>query len=816
MSTQPDTEAVKTSPPSNDDRVADLDAVRVLEMPQPTPAELNAALLRHFGHSQFRPGQEAIVRSVLGAQPTLAILPTGGGKSLCYQLPALLLSGTTVVASPLVALMKDQVDQLCARGVAATFINSSISQGEQQERQSRLRRGELKIVYVAPERFRSQSFLSAISQIRVPLLAVDEAHCISSWGHDFRPDYARLQEAHGLIKAERILALTATATAEVRTDIAKALGLVDPKVFVAGFDRPNLFLESVRAAGDADKLARVTALARSTGPGLVYAATRRNVEKVVVALKGRGVDAIGYHAGMDDGSRSKAQDLFINNQCDVIVATNAFGMGVDKPDIRFVAHFDVPRTVEAWYQEIGRAGRDGKDSLALLLFNFADVMLQRRLIDGGRASEAVVRAALAGARRMRTGTIDALGRATGLTSQELQPALRILESAGHLERGWARGEGAEFSAASSNTPDAADLGIDFAMLERRAVRERRMLDRMVRLVDSNSCRRHELLRYFGDPDASSSSQAKCSACDNCVGSRAPAPTAGDSRSTKRDRASGSGDGAPARDRRAAPADESDEPIDPALFEALRTLRTALARTASVPPYVIFPDTTLRALCRERPGTQAAFMRVKGAGPARWDRYGEQVLEVIRKTPPGTISSPPPQRSAEVAAVLRRAPGASDSSPPRAAPTPIPPRFEEARERGPNPRTHEAPRPTRASEEMPAWLDSPPPFATGDLFDAASTREQPGSASTSRLLALAQSGITLAEIATKLNLAPADIASELASLASRGKTLDVTRLLGPDRFAAIRALAATCDGDLVAVKRRLNFPAAIGEIRLALL
>lgn len=813
MSTQPNTEAVKISTTSNDDRVADLDAVSVVEMPQPTPAELNAALLRHFGHSQFRPGQEAIVRSVLGAQPTLAILPTGGGKSLCYQLPALLLSGTTVVASPLVALMKDQVDQLCARGVAATFINSSISQGEQQERQNRLRRGELKIVYVAPERFRSQSFLSAISQIRVPLLAVDEAHCISSWGHDFRPDYARLQEAYGLIKAERILALTATATAEVRTDIAKALGLTDPKVFVAGFDRPNLFLESVRAAGDADKLARVTALARSSGPGLVYAATRRNVEKVVVALKGRGVDAIGYHAGMDDGSRSKAQDLFINNQCEVIVATNAFGMGVDKPDIRFVAHFDVPRTVEAWYQEIGRAGRDGKDSLALLLFNFADVMLQRRLIDGGRASEAVVRATLAGARRMRTGTIDALGRATGLTSQELQPALRILESAGHLERGWARSDGAEFSAMSPASPDAVDLGIDFALLERRAVRERRMLDRMVRLVDSNSCRRHELLRYFGDPDASSSSQAKCTACDNCVGSRAPAPTAADARSTKS--SSGSTDGAP-RDRRAAPVDESDEPIDPALFEALRTLRTALARTASVPPYVIFPDTTLRALCRERPGTQAAFMRVKGAGPARWDRYGEQVLEVIRKTPLGTISSPPPPRSAEGATVLRCTPGASDSSAPRAAPTPIPPRFEEARERVQSSRSYEAQRPPRASEEMPAWLDSPPPFATGDLFGAASAREQPESANGLRLLALAQSGITLAEIATKLNLAPADIASELAGLASRGKTLDVTRLLGPDRFAAIRALAATCDGDLVAVKRRLNFPAAIGEIRLALL
>ena len=815
---------------SGDDRMADPDAVEMQatmqQQPPHEPQDLNASLRKHFGHDRFRPGQEAVVRSVLSGQPTLAILPTGGGKSLCYQLPALLLPGTTVVASPLVALMKDQVDALVARGIPATFINSSIGESERQERQARLRRGELKIVYVAPERFRSSSFLNSIAQIKVPLLAVDEAHCISSWGHDFRPDYAQLQRSRETIRAERILALTATATAEVRTDIAQALGLLNPRVFVAGFDRPNLFLESTRVTGDADKLARLTALSRASSPGLVYAATRRNVEKVVVALRARGIDAIGYHAGMDDAARTRSQDKFVRNECEVIVATNAFGMGVDKPDIRFVAHFDVPRTVEAWYQEIGRAGRDGKDSLALLLFNFADVKLQQRLIDGGRASESVVRAALAGARRLGSGSLDALERATGLSAQELQPALRVLESAGHLERGRGWGDGAEFAAARSNGAAGPDLGIDFAMLEKRVMRERRMLDRMVRLVDSRGCRRHELLRYFGDPEA----PARCAACDNCVGARAPAPSAAEALTTARDRSrrGESRDGLHATNR--AAATESDEPVDPALFEALRALRTELARAAATPPYVIFHDSTLRALCRERPASREAFLRVKGAGPARWDRYGERVLEVIGKA--GTASSdaaPVPGGRAPTQPALAPARSLATAQPERAHVQQSGPSRSSSASAShaqqasrPAPRDPDLdsvqwavddPRPPRASETLPGWLSAGPRL---DLQADPRLSSAPESPVASRVLALARSGRTLAEIALSLGAPAAEVASELASLAARGSDLDVTRLLGPERFAAIRASAAGCDGDLVAVRRRLAFPAALGEIRLALL
>src|SRR5438552_3941020 len=318
--------------------------------------ELSEALKEHFGYDTFRKGQEAIVRSVLSGRPTIAILPTGGGKSLCYQLPALLLEGTTVVVSPLVALMKDQVDTLRARDIAATFVNSSLPESERQERQSALRRGEYRLVYVAPERFKSPSFLSAVNGVKVPLLAVDEAHCISAWGHDFRPEYQQLARARAALGAERVLALTATATPEVRRDIADALELNDPKVFVAGFDRPNLFIEVLRVGGDQDKLGRLLALSRAGGPGIVYAATRKNVEKVVAALQASGVDAVGYHAGMRDDERTSVQDRFVRGEARIIVATNAFGMGVDKADIRFVAHFDVPRSLEAYYQEIGRAG----------------------------------------------------------------------------------------------------------------------------------------------------------------------------------------------------------------------------------------------------------------------------------------------------------------------------------------------------------------------------------------------------------------------------------------------------------------------------
>ena len=586
--------------------------------------DLQQALSLHFGYSSFRKGQEAIVRSVLSGRPTIAILPTGGGKSLCFQLPALLLEGTTVVVSPLVALMKDQVDALVARGIAATFINSSLEPGELQERQAQLRQGAFRLVYVAPERFRSSSFLAAMAGVRVPLLAVDEAHCISAWGHDFRPEYQRLAQARAQIGAERVLALTATATPEVRQDIAAALELEDPRVFVAGFDRPNLFIEVLRVRGDADKLGRIVALARALRPGLVYAATRKNVDKVVGALRANGVAALGYHAGMADEERTSVQDAFVRGALPIIVATNAFGMGVDKSDIRFVAHFDIPRSLEGYYQEIGRAGRDGAGSHALLLFNYADVMMQRRMIDNGRPSRELVSNVWEAARRLRQGPIEQLARAAGVHPSEAQSAVRLLESAGHLERG--RGRGGAFTVLTGSVA-AADLAVDFELLELRVARERQMLERLVRFADTKGCRRQNLLRYFGDADA----PRGCSACESCQGSRAP--EAVDLLDSKAARHKGGA-------ARQQPADELHD-VDLEVFEQLRALRTAIAREARVPPYVVFHDATLREFARALPDGEAAFLAVKGAGPSRWEKYGARVVAITSAARAGQGGPPPP-------------------------------------------------------------------------------------------------------------------------------------------------------------------------------
>jgi len=712
--------------------------------------DLSSALQQHFGYGAFRKGQEEVVRSVLSGRPTIAILPTGAGKSLCFQLPALLLEGTTVVVSPLVALMKDQVDALQARGISATFINSSLSDAERQERQGMLRRGDYRQVYVAPERFRSPSFLSAMAGIKVPLLAVDEAHCISAWGHDFRPEYQKIAQARAALGAERVLALTATATPEVRRDIADALELRDPKIFVAGFDRPNLFIEVLRVAGDKDKFGRLVALARGGGPGIVYAATRKNVEKVVATLQGAGIEAVGYHAGMGDEDRTSVQDLFVRGKAKIIVATNAFGMGVDKADIRFVAHFDAPRSLEAYYQEIGRAGRDGQESHALLLFNFADVMMQRRMIDAGRPSRDLVEAAWEAARRLRQGSVEELARACNVSASELSGAVRLLESAGHLERG--RGRDAQFSVATASV-SAKELAVDFELLELRVARERQMLDRLVRFADTRGCRRQNLLRYFGDAEA----PRGCSACESCVGSRAPEPEPLAARK-KQPRARPDGEAA-----------LPEAPFDEKVFEQLRGLRTELAREQRVPPYVIFHDATLRELARALPQDERGFLAVKGAGPSRWQRYGERVVAITGRAKPAL---PPPEALAK---------------PALAEPAQMP-----------------------LVREAPAWLDAVPPH----LEEA--RRSVDASPGGDPVWSLCSSGATLGEICTRLKRTSAEVASQLADGARQGRSLDVARLLGRERMEAIRSAAAGAGGDLVAVRKRLPFAAALAEIRLALL
>jgi ATP-dependent DNA helicase RecQ len=363
-----------------------------------------------FGFDSFREGQERAIRAIAGGRDVLVIMPTGSGKSICYQLPALVLPGVTVVVSPLIALMKDQADGLAVRGVAVTSINSSLSAEEQWERLAKLREGAFRIVYVAPERFRSGGFRSALARIKVSLLAIDEAHCISRWGHDFRPDYRRLREVRALLGPVPAVALTATATPEVQEDIARELELREPERIVTGFDRPSLHLRVKKVqGGEAGKLQALRefvllVLERHPGgvpAGIVYAGTRKRAEEAAAFLdrdpwpeiaSGKRPLARAYHAGLAPEERRQVQEDFMEGRLPWVAATNAFGMGVDKADIRFVAHYDLPGNLEAYYQEVGRGGRDGGRADCLLLFAEGDRRLQEFFIDGANPDRETIEA----------------------------------------------------------------------------------------------------------------------------------------------------------------------------------------------------------------------------------------------------------------------------------------------------------------------------------------------------------------------------------------------------------------------------------------
>jgi ATP-dependent DNA helicase RecQ len=399
------------------------------------------ALQEHFGFSDFLEGQAEVIESVLAGQNAVVVMPTGGGKSLCYQLPAMMLDGVTLVVSPLIALMKDQVDALAARDIPTTFINSSIGYGEANKRLSEIRRGLYKLVYVAPERFRSEAFMNAIADVKVRLFAVDEAHCISHWGHDFRPDYLRLKEAIERLSHPQIIALTATATARVRADISEQLGLTNPLFLVAGFDRPNLALRVIHVSTEKEKIETLKRLMETpTASGIIYAATRKSVEQITARLKMAGLSVEPYHGGMGEAERTRAQDSFMKGRVQAIVATNAFGMGIDKRDIRFVVHYHLPGSIEAYYQEVGRAGRDGLPADCLLLFNYADTRTQQFFIEGNHPPPELIRRVYHEIASFEVEKIEMSARELAQRLGEkndmsIYSALVVLEKAGHIERG---------------------------------------------------------------------------------------------------------------------------------------------------------------------------------------------------------------------------------------------------------------------------------------------------------------------------------------------------------------------------------------------
>ncbi|HEY7896953.1 MAG TPA: ATP-dependent DNA helicase RecQ [Gemmatimonadaceae bacterium] len=410
-------------------------------MTTPTLDDARATLSAAFGYPAFRAGQELAVESVLQGRDTLVILPTGGGKSLCYQVPALLLPGLTVVVSPLISLMKDQVDALEAKGIPAAFVNSTLTNGQVSERMARAARGDIKMLYLAPERFDAGSTAEQLARAGVSLLAIDEAHCISQWGHDFRPSYLRMRSVREALGDPPTIALTATATPTVRRDIARQLALRDPKVVITGFDRTNLSYSVLPARNDAGKDdLLVQVLGDRKGLTVVYAATRRSVERIAGMLQREGISAAAYHAGLDDSQRHDVQESFMTERVRVIVATNAFGMGIDKANVRAVIHHSMPGTLEAYYQEAGRAGRDGDPSEAILLHAFQDRFTHEYFIKGSYPERELVTRVYSTLQRRadETATVSdtpevlagfVAGKASG---RDVESALRVLEQAGAI------------------------------------------------------------------------------------------------------------------------------------------------------------------------------------------------------------------------------------------------------------------------------------------------------------------------------------------------------------------------------------------------
>src|ERR687883_1521680 len=403
----------------------------------------HSVLKEIFGFESFRPGQEEVIRTVLDGRDTLAVMPTGGGKSLCYQVPALMKEGLTVIVSPLISLMKDQVDSLLQSSVeGAATLHSGLSSEERWEVERKVRTGEIRMLYVAPERLRSLEFVLTLRRIGVSLFVVDEAHCISEWGHDFRPDYLFLPRAVRDLGSPPILALTATATPRVRNDILRSLKMRDPKVVVTSFNRSNLTYRVLSAKEKKHKLPLILDVIRNSGlPGIVYATTRKECEELATTLRRSGIDAAAYHAGMGAAERSDVQERFMTDELSVVVATIAFGMGVDKPNVRFVVHSSVPGSLPAYMQESGRAGRDGERAECVILYRSADLGRRKRLVTLGSAGEEEVGTFFRALSGMENGgraeappaSLSALG---GVDPESAGIVMGSLEESGLISRGY--------------------------------------------------------------------------------------------------------------------------------------------------------------------------------------------------------------------------------------------------------------------------------------------------------------------------------------------------------------------------------------------
>jgi ATP-dependent DNA helicase RecQ len=480
--------------------------------------KIRETLKTHFGLDHFREPQEEIISNILKANETMVIMPTGGGKSLCFQLPAILFKGVTIVVSPLIALIKDQVDSLQAKGLPAAGISSLLSPSEQRSIIDGMAQGKYKLIYIAPERFRSARFIQALKDITISLLAIDEAHCISQWGHDFRPDYMKLGSVIQSLKIEKIAAFTATATPEVRADIQKNLGFKNPKEFVSGFARKNLRFQITVIDNEDHKYQRLNTLIMAHKTGIIYCATRKNVEAVQEVMKELGHESIAYHGGLNEFERNRTQDIFIQKKSNLVIATNAFGMGIDRDDIRFVAHFDMPGSVEAYYQEAGRAGRDGKESVCEMLFNYADKRVQEFFIEGSNPGTEVIRdtykvlTELADNKNVAQVSMDTVKDSFPykVNPMAISTAISILVRQNCIERFDIPGIRIRGTRILDSKLRPTQIQLDEEALKEKEARDRGKLKSVIQLAYARNCRQQWILHYFGEKK----SQA-CQKCDNC-------------------------------------------------------------------------------------------------------------------------------------------------------------------------------------------------------------------------------------------------------------------------------------------------------------